>query len=232
MVERRRSGAGGWCERMVDAGRRLDWARQLAGWAIACAAVTAVATRGHASALRTGAEAQAAPKTRASAPPAVPGPPQLPDRTADFKLVATAYVDALRSVCYDSTVVAAMCMQLAPDNAPVTPEAKAKLQQSRRSRQKVREAVRDIRDGAAKEVLAFPTDSLVTASRAQAADLRLHVQADLRTLDEVQDLLGAVGVDKYVAYAKAMHLLKELDSGERGTRRKATLKAIMALKVE
>ncbi|MBL9141480.1 MAG: hypothetical protein JNK53_06395, partial [Phycisphaerae bacterium] len=135
-------------------------------------------------------------------------------------------------VCYDSSVVAAMCMQLAPDNAPVTPESKARLQQSRRARQRVRDSVRDLREGAAKTALAFPSDSLVTASRAQAADLRLHIEADLRALDQVQDLLAETGADKYVAYDRAIHLLKELDTGERGTRRKATLKAIMALKIE
>lgn len=174
-----------------------------------------------------------APSTRSRATdvPEVPGPPAEPDLTPELKAAATAYVDALRTLCYDSTMVAAMSLRLPADNAPVTPENKAAVQQVRRERQKLRESLRDLRDGPAREVRAISPERLVHASRAQAADLRLLVDADLRALDQVQDLLAQTGQDKYVAYAKAVHLLKDLETGERGARRKATLKAIMALKL-
>lgn len=172
------------------------------------------------------------PRVRGSDVPLVPAPPPLPDRTADFKAAATAYSDALRNVCYDWSVVAAMSLQLPSDRAPQTPETKAQVQQVRRARQRVREALRDLREGPAKVIATFPSDRLVSASRAQAADLRLHIESDLRALDQVQELLADTGSDKYVDFAKAVHLLKDLDTGDRGARRKATLKAIMALKTE
>jgi len=164
--------------------------------------------------------------------PELPYPPPLPDQTVKFKSVATAYADALRGLCYDWSVVAAMCMQLPGEQAPVTAETKARLAQMRRTRVQVREMQRAFREGEARAVERFPADQLVQASRVQLADLRLHVEADLRTLDEVQGLLSESGNDRHVAFSKAVHLLKELESGERGTRRKATLKAIMALKCE
>lgn len=164
--------------------------------------------------------------------PELPYPPPLPDQTVRFKSVATAYADALRGLCYDWSVVAAMCMQLPGEQAPVTAESKARLAQMRRTRVQVREMQRAFREGEARAVERFPADQLVQASRVQLADLRLHVEADLRTLDEVQGLLSESGNDRHVAYSKAVHLLKELETGERGTRRKATLKAIMALKCE
>ncbi len=172
----------------------------------------------------------ATPRARPADVPEIPGPPADADLTPELKAAATAYVDALRTLCYDSTMVAAMSLKLPPDAAPVTPESKAAIQQARRARQRLRDALRDLREGPVRDLRAIPGERLVQASRALAADLRLLADADLRALDQVQDLLAQTGADKYVAFAKAAHILKDLETGERGARRKATLKAIMALK--
>lgn len=221
---------GGWWRRC--GGGRAGTAAAFLACLVAATGVLMGA--GEAPVAQAEAPAPPSPKRPRAKPdvPELPYPPPLPDQTVKFKSVATAYADALRGLCYDWSVVAAMCMQLPGEQAPVTAETKARLAQMRRTRVQVREMQRAFREGEARAVERFPADQLVQASRVQLADLRLHVEADLRTLEEVQGLLSESGNDRHVSFSKAVHLLKELESGERGTRRKATLKAIMALKCE
>jgi hypothetical protein len=169
------------------------------------------------------------PPTRDAVPPAPPDL-ALPDRTVDLKAAASRYSDVLRSVAFDASVATSQSLRLAPDSAPITIERKNQLITARRARERLRDAVRDLRADAARVLLEFHLDSLGAAARSCASDMQLHVAADLEALDEVLRLLVERGPDKFASFGKAAHTLRDLDSGDRGARRKATLKSILALK--
>ncbi len=173
-------------------------------------------------------------KEAPAAVPATAAPPDiaLPDRTIDLKAATSRYCDGLRSVVFDASVATSLTLRLAPESAPITIERKNQLVAAKRARERLRDAVRDLRADAARVLLEFHLDSLVAAARSCASDMQLHVAADLEALDEISRLLAERGPDKYASFSKAAHTLRDLDTGDRGARRKATLKAILALKTK
>lgn len=181
-------------------------------------------------------------------PPAEAGPPAKPerkrnapaasvsdavplDRTADLKALVRRFDDELREAIYDTSVVVRMAQRLPTGNTPVTTRNRGQFTAVRRAREDLRKTLRTLHKEAFLPVLAFPLDTVPPVARSHASDLLSLAEADLQVLDEVQELLAERGPDKPTALAKAAHLIKDLDTGERGARRKKTVKAILALRV-
>jgi hypothetical protein len=133
------------------------------------------------------------------------------DVLADYKLVANKYADAFTSIKTDMKAAVSAAQSYPRESSPPASEEGKKSHKDRRAKYESSKTafLRNLKLMKGKQIAALLAVDIATLPKdAQnaAMELKVAVQIDLGTLEEIASLVNKTGLDRHVQYAAAERL--------------------------